>query len=111
MDKNSPNWCEACQSEHGALYVCKNYSKERKEKIEKSIPKPPKNYLFKIDTNAYVVWMSKDENSIVVWVQGLFMGGYNAYKRVSANGVFENITYGTIYVTEDAARKALGILE
>lgn len=36
MDKNSPDWCEACQKEHGPLFICDSYSEERKAKIRKS---------------------------------------------------------------------------
>ena len=36
MDKNSPNWCEGCQKEHGELYICESYSEEKKAKKMKN---------------------------------------------------------------------------
>ena len=43
MNKNSPDWCEVCKQEHGALYICPSYSEERKKKIRKSSDKLQEN--------------------------------------------------------------------
>lgn len=110
-DESDPDYCKPCECKHGPLYICKHYSKEKKAGIRKSIPKPPKKYLFQTGEGELIVWVSEDKKYLVGWGAGIFMGGYHLFKRVGDTDKYEQPNYGTIYITADGAKEAIGKLD